>query len=95
MDVGLGCLDCGFGLIALGIGRNICSLGCFEFVAPQVDHLLADVPPLDKHFATLIVCSCKIQVALSLRDQRDSYRQRLFCLQHLCLCTAQLSFGFG
>jgi hypothetical protein len=46
LDVGLGRFDRELGLIALVDRRTVSGLGVFKLVAPLVDSLLADVPPL-------------------------------------------------
>ena len=66
----------------------------FEFVAPLVNRLLADVPPLHEGLRTRIIGSRKIQVALALGDQRNSFRQCLFGLQYLGLRAPELGLGF-
>src|SRR5262249_61718498 len=71
LDIGLGGLDRGVSLVTLGVSRDVCSLGCLEFVATLVHHLLRYVPMLDEHFSTVIIRSGKIQVALALGDERN------------------------
>ena len=94
LNIGLGCLDRGLGLIALRLGRNIHGLGRFELVASLVHGLLRYIPVLYEKLPALIIGSGKIQVALALSNERDSFRQCPFGLQHLRLGGAQLGFGF-
>ena len=50
LDIGLGGLDGGIGLITLGVGRNIGGFRRFEFVATLVRHLLRDMSLVRRGF---------------------------------------------
>ena len=93
-DLGFGSLDRGVNLVMLRVGRNICGLRRLEFVATLIHSLLRYSPVLKERFAAVIICSGKIQIALSLDDDGVSFRQCLFRFDHLCLCAAELGFGF-
>ena len=94
LDIGLGCPDRSLGLIPLSSRRHERGVGRLELVAPQVHRLLGDGSVLKQRFPTLVIRSGEIQIALALCDECNGFRQCLLRLDHLCLCSAQLSFGF-
>ena len=74
LDIGFGGLDCGLGLVALGICRNVAGLRRFELVAPLIDDLLRYIPVLHQRLSAFIIWSGKIQIALALGDERVRFR---------------------
>ena len=71
------------------------SRGCQAPLAPiaEGEAVLAWFRAPDQHAAFVIGLE-KVQIALALVDERESFRQCLLRLDHLRLRLAQLSFGF-